>query len=112
MSANHVETVNSLQSLQDGMARLTRTLERLKAEMETAIETNRKHQQDICQQQKRTNEALEVLTRITKDGCQTSRISAAKDGEQHMATDEKTTEVQTGCGGGRTVVDDRTVYSV
>jgi regulator of replication initiation timing len=91
MSANHVETVNSLQSLEEDLAGLTKGLEDLKTKIKTEIEGNENHRLKIRQQQEQTNKALEVLTVIAKN-----EISAAKDAEQHMATDKETTELQTG----------------
>lgn len=109
MSANHAETVNSLQSLEEDMGGLTKTLEDMKAKME---EGNENHRLKICQQQEQENEALEELTEIAKNDCQTFRISAAKDAEQHMATDKETTELQTGCSKCRSVEQSKGYFMV
>lgn len=89
---------DDIESLQDDMANLSRTLTDLRSEVITESACNKNDQLQIRQQLERTNKALDILTRITTNDRETfqKRVSAAKDVEGHTAVDKATVGLQTG----------------
>lgn len=106
MSATtHAQTVDGYVSLVEQMTELSAKLNHLSAKI-TKIDASEEYQQRICQQQERTNEALEILTVIaTTDRNTFPERAAAKYVGGHTAIDNTTAESQTGHDERGTAID-------